>query len=109
MLITGALEWAASSSTSSCGPAHADRVHVARQHQRGVARRLAARELQLALAQHHRVAAQLPATATSNDTRVRVEGLSNTSATLRPSSACEARRAALASERAPGCAWISSL
>ena len=36
-----------------------DRRHVAGEHERGVAHGLPARELQLALAQHHRVAAEL--------------------------------------------------
>ena len=41
------------------GGAGGDRVDHAREHQRGVTWRLAPRELQLALAQHQRVAAQL--------------------------------------------------
>ena len=42
------------------GPgAHADRRDVPRQDERGVADRLAAGELQLALAEHHREAAEL--------------------------------------------------
>ena len=39
--------------------AQADRGDVAREHERGVAHRLAARELELVRAQHHRVAAEL--------------------------------------------------
>ena len=39
--------------------AHADRVDVAREHERGVAQRLAARELQLVAAQDQRMPAEL--------------------------------------------------
>ena len=62
---------------------HHDRVEVARQHERGVAHRLAARQLRArrcAAASRARRAARCP---TSNETRVRVEGFSNSSATLR--------------------------
>ena len=72
MLITGTAECSASSSTCACGPgADRDRVDHPRQHQRGVARRLAARELQLALAQHQRVAAQLGHADLERDPRAR--------------------------------------
>jgi hypothetical protein len=49
--------------------AQADRRHVAREHARGVAHRLAARELQLAGAQHHRVAAELGDAGLEGDAR----------------------------------------
>ena len=87
MLTTGTDACSASSSTSSCGPVRTPTACTIRDSTSAMSREgLAARHLQLALAQHQRVAAQL-GTPTSNETRVRVEGLSKTSATLRPSSA----------------------
>ena len=72
MLITGTLACSASSSTVSCGPVRTPIAWtIARQHERGVARRLAARELQLALAQHERVAAQLGHPDLERDARAR--------------------------------------
>ncbi len=51
--------------------AQPDRGHVAGEHERGVAHGLAARELQLVGAQHHRVAAQLGDSRLHRDTRAR--------------------------------------
>ena len=60
MLNTGTEAYSASSCEHRVGPgADAHGRHLAREHQGGVARRLAARELHLAGAQHDRVAAQL--------------------------------------------------
>ena len=57
---------------SWCGPVRiGDRVDHAREHERGVTWRLAARELQLALAQHQRVAAQLVHPRLERDPRAR--------------------------------------
>ena len=50
------------------GP-HADRVDVARQHERRVAQRLAARDLQLVAAQHQRMAAELDDADLERDSR----------------------------------------
>ena len=73
---------------------------VAGEHERRVAHRLPARELQLvrrAAPSGGRRARTRPA---SNDMRVRVEGCSNSSATVRPASAREAARRRLERERA---------
>ena len=60
MFTTGTVACSASSSSrSSLARAQADRGDVAGEHQRRVADRLPARELQLVRAQHHRVAAEL--------------------------------------------------
>ena len=54
------------------GPgAHADRAHVPREHERGVAQRLAARELQLVRAQHQSVPAELVDSDLERDARAR--------------------------------------
>ena len=62
---------------------------MAGEHERGVAQRLATRELQLVSAQHHRDGRRARRCRPRTTRRVRVEGFSKISATLRPASACE--------------------
>ncbi len=64
--------YSASSASIASGPVRMPtRADMAREHERGVAQRLAARELQLVGAQHHRMAAELVDAHLEGDARPR--------------------------------------
>ena len=98
--MTGTALCAASSSSDRVGArAHADGRDVAREHERGVAQRLAARELQLVGAQHDRVAAELVDADLERQPRAR-RGLLEDQRDAAPGERLRGERRALQLERA---------
>ena len=97
MLITGTDECSASSVTVSCGPVRMPIAWTMRESTSATSRGDSPRAIWSS--PWRRISGCPPSSYTpvSNETRVRVDGLSNTSATLLPSSAREDRRSALSS------------
>ena len=100
MLITGTSACSASSSTVSCGPVRIAIAWTIRDSTSAVSRGDSPRDSCSSPSRSTSGRPPSSKTPVSNETRVRVEGRSNTSATLSPASAREPRRSRLSSMRA---------
>src|SRR5215210_7951377 len=97
MLMTGTEAWRASSSASPCGPVRIPIACTIRDSTSATSRGDSPRAICSSPCRSTTAWPPSSCTPTSNDTRVRVDGLSNTSATERPSSARDERRSAFSS------------